>query len=141
MVCTVWCYVSSSLHWSSLRRTTSGMGRTTSWLLWAKMTSPTPNQQHYRYTYSFCGTHTYTQSQLHTITPTHTHTHTHPQIWLFGYELADTLAMFCADEIHILSSKKKIEFLRPLEPALAKREDLPDLKLLVRNKVTQPPRH
>ena len=56
------------------------------------------------------------------------------QIWLFGYELVDTLCVFCANEIHILSSKKKIEFLRPLESALSQKSDLPTLKLLTRNK-------
>lgn len=53
---------------------------------------------------------------------------------MFGYELADTLTVFCANEIHILSSKKKIEFLRPLESALSDREELPHLKLAIRNK-------
>ena len=43
--------------------------------------------------------------------------------------------MFCANDIHILSSRKKIEFLRPLEPALAKKDDLPNLQLYTRNKV------
>ena len=43
--------------------------------------------------------------------------------------------MFCANEIHVLSSKKKIEFLKPLEQALGKRNDLPDLQLHMRNKV------
>ena len=56
------------------------------------------------------------------------------QIWLFGYELVDTLCVFCANEIHVLSSKKKIEFLRPLEAALSQKSDLPTLKLLTRNK-------
>ena len=56
------------------------------------------------------------------------------QIWLFGYELVDTLCVFCANEIHILSSKKKIEFLRPLESALSQKSNLPTLKLLTRNK-------
>ena len=56
------------------------------------------------------------------------------QMWLFHYELADTLCVFCANDIHILSSKKKIEFLRPLEAALAKRGDLPNLILYMRNK-------
>ncbi len=42
--------------------------------------------------------------------------------------------MFCANDIHVLSSKKKTEFLRPLESILAKRSDLPDLQLYVRSK-------
>ena len=46
----------------------------------------------------------------------------------------DTLCVFCANEIHVLSSKKKIEFLRPLEAALSQKSDLPTLKLLTRNK-------
>ena len=46
----------------------------------------------------------------------------------------DTLCVFCADEVNILSSKKKIEFLRPLESALSQKSRLPTLKLLVRNK-------
>ena len=53
---------------------------------------------------------------------------------MFGYELVDTLCVFCANELNILSSKKKIEFLRPLEAAMSKRNGLPLLKLLVRNK-------
>ena len=57
------------------------------------------------------------------------------QLWLFGYELADTLCVFCANDIHILSSKKKIDFIKPLEDALAKKPDLPKLKLYTRNKV------
>ena len=44
------------------------------------------------------------------------------------------MCVFCAKEINILSSKKKIEFLRPLESALSQRSDLPTLKLLNRNK-------
>ena len=57
------------------------------------------------------------------------------QLWLFGYELADTLCVFCANEIHILSSKKKIDFIKPLEEVLAGRAELPKLKLYTRNKV------
>ncbi len=81
----------------------------------------------------YTGIISYVRTYTHTYT--HTHTHTRVQIWLFGYELADTLIVFCANEIHILSSKKKIEFLRPLEGALAKKEELPHLKLAIRNKV------
>ena len=43
--------------------------------------------------------------------------------------------MFCANDIHVLSSKKKVEFLRPLEATLGKRSDLPDLQLITRSKV------
>lgn len=57
------------------------------------------------------------------------------QLWLFGYELADTLCVFCANEIHILSSKKKIDFIKPLEELLAGRVELPKLQLYTRNKV------
>ena len=59
------------------------------------------------------------------------------QLWLFGYELADTLCVFCANEIHILSSKKKIDFIKPLEEVLSSRPELPKLKLYTRNKVSQ----
>ena len=44
--------------------------------------------------------------------------------------------MFCANDIHILSSKKKIDFIKPLEEALGKKPDLPQLKLYTRNKVS-----
>ena len=45
--------------------------------------------------------------------------------------------MFCDNEIHVLSSKKKIEFIKPLEEVLAARADLPKLRLYTRNKVSR----
>ena len=47
--------------------------------------------------------------------------------------------MFCADQAHVMASRKKLDFLRPLEPLLAKRSDLPDLKLYLRVKVRVQP--
>ena len=37
--------------------------------------------------------------------------------------------------MHILASKKKIDFLKPLEPVISKKSDLPKLCLHLRNKV------
>jgi len=56
------------------------------------------------------------------------------QSWLLGYELTDTITVFAADSITFLASKKKIEFLRPLETNLDSSETVPGLKLLTRDK-------
>ena len=57
------------------------------------------------------------------------------QIWLYGYELADTLCVFCANFIYILAGKKKVQFLQPLARVLEERDDLPNLHMTVKIKV------
>ncbi len=58
------------------------------------------------------------------------------QTWLVGYELTDTISLFTQDALHFLASKKKIDFLRPLEvKAEEKERGIPPVKLHIRDKV------
>ena len=54
------------------------------------------------------------------------------QIWLFGYEITDTLVVFCRNKLFILTGKKKVEFLSPLQSN--EDENLPQIELIVREK-------
>jgi len=57
------------------------------------------------------------------------------QIWLFGIELSDTIAVFTEKTVLILASKKKIDYLKPLESMKENdKENLPSVNLLIRNK-------
>lgn len=53
---------------------------------------------------------------------------------MLGYELTDTITVFTADTIYFLASKKKIEFLKQIENY--KEDDVPTVKLLVKDKVS-----
>ncbi|KAL5252216.1 hypothetical protein ACHWQZ_G015116 [Mnemiopsis leidyi] len=55
-------------------------------------------------------------------------------IWLLGYELRDTIMFFTMEDIFVISSKKKTDFLRPLRDVLSKKDDLPNMTLLTRMK-------
>ena len=55
------------------------------------------------------------------------------QTWLLGYEFTDMVMVFCKKIVYFLSSKKKTEILKQIESV--KDDDLPEIKLLVRDKL------
>ena len=55
------------------------------------------------------------------------------QSWMLGYD-PDTILVTTEKNIFILASKKKIEFLRPLESNTDNSKTVPAVKLLVRDK-------
>ena len=57
------------------------------------------------------------------------------QLWLFGYELTDTLCTFCENEVHIVTSKKKVDFLQPVISLLEEESSPPKIVTHLRNKV------
>lgn len=57
------------------------------------------------------------------------------QEWLFNLEIPDILMIFGKSSIYFLATKKKIDFLKPLQEKAPTNGKVPKIELLVRNKV------
>lgn len=56
------------------------------------------------------------------------------QEWLFNLEIPDILMIFCKSTIYFLATKKKIDFLKPLQEKAPSNTKVPKIELLVRDK-------
>jgi nucleosome binding factor SPN SPT16 subunit len=58
------------------------------------------------------------------------------QLWIFGYELVDTILVLCEDSIHIVASQKKADFLKQLQSASDENvaSGVPTVKIYVKGK-------
>lgn len=56
------------------------------------------------------------------------------QTWLFDYEISDIIMVFCNQCMYFLATKKKIDFLRPIQDKPDGITNVPKVELLVRDK-------
>lgn len=57
------------------------------------------------------------------------------QEWLFNLEIPDILMIFAKDKIIFMATKKKIDFLKPLQDKVPIGVNVPKIQLLIRNKI------